>query len=227
MLWKTAFRVWVVAVFLAMQLGGAQAQAFAQLDASDTVSGYLARLLINETPFPGELGYESEDDTKTAMLAILWVVHSRVHHIPAGYTQEQVAAIRSDNVIDIITAGGEKGQCDGFYKDAQGRFVSVPRVEQRIQYLLKIANSGGKPGKFAALLNYAQDLARTYVKRGLTAADRYVDIRKINRLAVTGRGFGWMTDRGCNPGGNFVAIPDSDQGSLGHNRFFTLRKEPK
>jgi hypothetical protein len=44
-------------------------------------------------------------------------------------------------------------------------------------------------------------------------------------MPVTGRAYSWMTDRGCyNPGGNFVRIPDAEQGSLGGNRFFTLRK---
>jgi len=50
----------------------------------------------------------------------------------------------------------------------------------------------------------------------------------VNRVAVTGRAYSWMTDRDIyNPGGNFVTIPDSQNGSVGGNRFFTLRKDPK
>jgi hypothetical protein len=30
-----------------------------------------------------------------------------------------------------------------------------------------------------------------------------------------------------NPGGNFLRIPDEQQGALGGNRFFTLRKDPQ
>jgi hypothetical protein len=37
-----------------------------------------------------------------------------------------------------------------------------------------------------------------------------------------------MTDKDYyRPGGNFVTIPDAEDGSLGGNRFFTLRKAPK
>jgi hypothetical protein len=37
-----------------------------------------------------------------------------------------------------------------------------------------------------------------------------------------------MTDvDSYHPGGNFVSIPNADDGSMGGNRFFTLRKEPK
>jgi hypothetical protein len=37
-----------------------------------------------------------------------------------------------------------------------------------------------------------------------------------------------MTDEPqYNPGGNFLRIPDEQEGSLGGNRFFTLRKKPR
>ena len=49
--------------------------AFAQLDRPDATAGYLARLLINEVPFPGERSYESEANSQAAMLEILWVLH--------------------------------------------------------------------------------------------------------------------------------------------------------
>jgi hypothetical protein len=42
-----------------------------ELDRPDTTIGYLSRLLINETAFPGERGHVSQADTKGAMLAIL------------------------------------------------------------------------------------------------------------------------------------------------------------
>ena len=38
------------------------------LKPAHTESGYIARLLINETPFPGERGWVSETDTRAAML---------------------------------------------------------------------------------------------------------------------------------------------------------------
>jgi len=214
----------LVAVGLAAWPGWAGTQV-AVLDPPDTVPGYVARLLINEVPFPGEHRYVSEQDSQAAMLAILWVVHSRIHHIPPGYSQEQVAAIRSQDILDVITAGGEKGQCDGFYRDSQGRPRTVPRVEKRIQYLLGLANRGGQPGRFARLLNYAQGLAAAYVREGIRGADRYASLYRIGRTEVTGRAYSWMSDQDYyQPGGSFVKIPDENQGSLGGNRFFSLKR---
>lgn len=194
----------------------------AKLEPANTEAGYIARLLINETPFPGEKGWLSEADTQAAMSSILWVLNSRIHHVPPGYKQTEVAAVKTDNIIDVITAGGEKGQCDGFYRDAKGNFVSVPRVQKRIDYLTATANKG-TPGKFARLLNYAQGLASAYVKGGMEEADRFAGIKRVGKIDVTGRAYSWMSDRDYyNPGGTFVKIPDSDQGALGGNRFFTL-----
>ena len=203
----------------------AGAAEFAKLEAPATAEGYLARLLTNESPFPGERGFVSEEDTKATMLSILWVLHSRMNYIPPGYKQEEIAAIRSQNIIDVITA---KNQCEGFSKDAAGKPVAAPRVEARIQNLLKIANSGGKPGRFAGLLTYVQGLASSYVKGGILEADRYAGLTVVDKVAVTGRAYSWMTGMDYyNPGGNFVRIPDAQQGLLGGNRFYTLRKDPK
>lgn len=221
------------ALALALTLGSlrdasAASPPFAQLDPADTTSGYLARLLINETPFPGERGYVSEFDTRAAMLAILWVLYSRIALIPEGYTQHQVAGVRSKNIIDVITGTGGRRQCEGFYRNAAGQFVTAPRVETRVDYLLKIANSGKAPGRFAGLLNYAQGLARAYVKEGMPGADRYAGLQRVGSIAVTGHAYSWMTDVGAyGPGGNFVAIPIANDGELGGNRFFTLRKAPR
>ena len=204
------------------------APTFAELDPSNTVSGYLARLLINETAFPGERGYVSEADSKGSMLAVLWVLHSRIQHIPGGYKQVQVAGVRSSNIVDVITGGGGKRQCEGFYLNASGKFVAASRVEERIQNLLGIANRGGKPGRFAGLLNDAQGLARAYVEGGIEGADRYAGLKRVGGVEVTGRAYSWMTDVGTwHPGGNFVSIPSASGGSLAGNRFFTLRKAPK
>ncbi len=197
-----------------------------QLDSPATPQGYLASLLINEVPFPGERGYESQQDTQDAMLAVLWVLHSRIHYIPAGYRQEQVAAIRSRDILQVMTAGGEKGQCDGFYRDPRsGRYLTAPRVQQRITYLVKLANQSKTPGRFSALLLFARDLSRAYIQDGIRGADRFAGLTRLHRVAVTGRAYAWMTDRDCyRPGGNFVSIPDANDGSLGGNRFFTLKK---
>jgi hypothetical protein len=190
----------------------------------NTVPGYVALLLVNETPFPGERGWVSEEDTKAAMLAILWVLESRLKHIPPGYRQEQIAAQRCQNIIDVITAGGEKGQCDGFYLNSGGQFVAVPRVHTRVNYLVQCASKGA-PGRFARLLDYASTLATTYTNEGILAADRFAALNTVGNVPVTGRAYSWMTDTNSyHPGGNFVRIPDTADGALGGNRFFTLRK---
>lgn len=204
------------------------ATAFAELDRRGTPSGYLARLLINETAFPGERGFLSEADSKGSMLAVLWVLHARIRHVPDGYRQMQIAGVRSSNIIDVITGAGGRRQCEGFYLDATGKFVTAPRVEERVDNLLSIANRGGKPGRFAGLLNYAQGLSRAYLKDGIEGADRFAGLKRVGNTEVTGRAYSWMTDVGSyHPGGNFVAIPSTQEGSLAGNRFFTLRKTPK
>jgi hypothetical protein len=122
-----------------------------------------------------------------------------------------------------MTAGGVRGQIDGFYLDEAGQPATVPRVQSRIDYLLGIAGQG-KPGTFARLLNHAQALATEYFNRRAAEPDFFVGLRVIEDTAVTGRAYSWMTDVGqFHPGGRFVRIPDADQGSLGGNRFFTLK----
>ncbi|MDF3129632.1 hypothetical protein P0Y35_10545 [Kiritimatiellaeota bacterium B1221] len=186
--------------------------------------GYLARLLLNESPFPGERGWKSEADTKACMLQILHVLDSRIKHIPDGYRQSQIAAVTTTDIIDVITTGGEHGQCDGFYRNASGQFVAVPRVEKRLDYLKGIANDGA-PGKFARLMAYGQGLASAYMTGGIVEADKFATMSLVRNTPVTGRAYSWMTDKDIyNPGGNFIRIPDQQSGSLGGNRFFTLQK---
>jgi hypothetical protein len=203
------------------------AHADVALPAVRSVDGYVCRLLINEVPFPGERGYTSEADTMLAMEGLLRVLDARLKHIPPGYTQQQIAAVRTDNIIDIITAGGVKGQFDGFYRDAAGTPAMVPRITERIDNLVEIAGRG-QPGKFARLLDHAASLARGYTSGALSCRDPHKDVRAVNGVSATGRAFAWMTDEPqYNPGGNFLRIPDDQEGSLGGNRFFTLRKSPR
>ena len=216
-------RWWLVASLI---LGSQSVPAAnVELDSPSTPAGYVSLLLINETPFPGERGFRSEEDSKMAMLALLWVLHCRASAIPLGYTQKQVADVNSRNVIDVITAGGVKGQVDGFYKDGAGRFVAVPRVHERVNNLVGIANQG-QPGRIARLLSCARDLARRYFQGGPPGQDVFAELRRVGAVPVTGRSYAWMSDvRGFDPGGSFVRIPDPDQGSLGGNRFYTPEKK--
>jgi len=197
------------------------------LPPTTNAAGYISRLLINEVPFPGEKGYRSEADSIAAMNSLLHVLDSRLRHIPAPYTQQNVAACTTRSIYDIITAGGARGQFEGFYRDAAGRPTMAPRVRERISNLLTIAGQG-EPGKFARLLNHAAGISTNYMQGTFTATNVHAALEQIGALPVTGRSYSWMTDETrFRPGGNFVRIPDQDQGALGGNRFFTLRKQPR
>lgn len=226
----TGSRQWALGALgaaLALALGAAAARGgdFASLEGAETKAGYLARLLINETPFPGERGYVSVEDTESAMREVLFVLHSRIRAIPEGYKQEEIAAVRTGDILDIITA---RNQCEGFSRDAAGNRTMAPRVGERVEYLLKIANSGNAPGRFARLVNYAQSLASAYFAAGPEGSCLFSDLALVGGVPVTGRAYSWMTGQDVyHPGGNFVRIPEAQHGILGGNRFFTLRKDPK
>lgn len=194
---------------------------------ASTAEGYLARLLVNEVPFPGERAYVSEENTRAAMDQLLHVLDNRLRHVPNPYRQQQIAAVKTSDLMDIITVGGEKGQFDGFYRNAAGQPVTVPRVQERIDNLTRIANQG-QPGKFARLLTYANDLADAFIRAGALPPDRHAPVKRAENVVATGGGYGWMTDEvRYHPGGNFLRIEDQDQGGLGGNRFYTLREQPR
>lgn len=204
-------------------LSGTAAPNVELLPAAET-AGYIARLLINETPFPGERGYVSEEDSKATMRALLLVLDARSNRIPPGYSREEIADTRSRDVTDIITAGGRHGQIAGFYRDNKGRPAMAPRVTARIANLVSIAGEG-EPGRFAGLLNYAQTIASAYVKGAAPSPDLFEGITQIPPKKVAGHAYGWMTDQDYyHPGGDFVRIPDRLRGRLGGNRFFTLER---
>ena len=197
------------------------------LPPATTAAGYVCRLLINEVPFPGEKGYRSEADTIIAMNSLLHVLDSRLRYVPPPYSQQNVAAVSTRNIVDIITAGGARGQFEGFFRDAAGRLAMAPRVTERINNLVTIA-SQGQPGKFSRLLTHAVTIATNYTQSRFSEPNLHASLQQVGPLPVTGRAYSWMTDETrFRPGGNFVRIPDQDSGSLGGNRFFTLRKDPK
>ncbi len=198
-----------------------------QLPAVETTEGYVTRLLINEVPFPGERGYKSEQETMAAMDQLLIVLDRRLRSIPAKYTQQQIAGTKASDIIDVITVGGLKGQFDGFYRNEAGLPAMVPRIGDRIDHLTRIANTG-QPGKFARLLNYAGQIATSYAGKATDPRDRHAGIKQAGGIPATGGSYSWMTDETrFHPGGNYLRIEDAQQGSLGGNRFFTLREEPK
>lgn len=216
--------LFLIALLLSLTPLSLQSAKFVELDSPDTEAGYLAYLLINENPFPSEKGYESVEDSKTGMVQILWVLNDRLRIIPRGYTQSQIANTTTNSITGIITA---KGQCEGFSLDEKGKPAFDDRVQERINYLVKIANNGVKPGRFAELLNFAKNLSRTYMNfMKIFSPNIFQNIFIINKVKVTGRAYSWMTDKDYyHPGGTFVAIPDSLGGSHGGNRFYTLKQK--
>lgn len=188
-----------------------------------TPEGFLSRLLINEVAFPGERGFVSEDDSKRAMENILLVLDARIYFVPPRYLRSHIAQTNSDKLVDIITAGGYHGQVEGFYLDETGKPAVAPRVEERLDYLLRIAEDG-KPGRFARLMNHAVTLSETYAAELDRPMNLFLRLRLIRGIPVTGRAYSWMTDfHNFHPGGNFVRIPNQNRGSLSGNRFFSLR----
>lgn len=220
--------IFCVAAFVALTLfpWAARAQQVT-MPSMHTPSGYVALLLINEVPFPGETAYVSEQNSKHAMLEILAVLVNRLHEIPHPYTQREVAGIRTQNILDIITVGGVGGQVQGFFRNNRGEYVVLPRVSRRAQHLLMIANQG-TPGTFARLIDFAANIAEGYIEKKSAVEDLFASLRTVSRVPVTGRTYAWMTNiHHINPGGNYVVIPRHDRGTLGGNRFFTLRREQK
>lgn len=200
------------------------ASAAAELLSETEPSGYLARLLINESAFPGERGYVSELDTQAAMRAILLVIDARIAQVPQGYTRKEVAGTSSADLIDIITAGGQGGQMAGFYRDSAGKPAIAARVRERVAALQRIAEQG-EPERFSRLLAYAQSVASAYLENVKPSPDLYASISRIPPQNVTGKAYSWMTDQDYyHPGGTFVRIPDRLRGRLGGNRFFTLAR---
>lgn len=200
--------------------------AAVELPATQNPVGYVARLLINEVPFPGERGWISEADSRNGMRQVLLVLDARLNHVPAPYTQRQIATVRSSSVIDVMTAGGVHGQVEGFYRDQGGSAVISSHVSTRLDHLLTIANQGS-PGRFARLIEHALDLTRTFLSAEPINPDLYIRLRRVQDRPVTGRAFSWMTDMGMfHPGGHYIRIPDEQAGRQGGNRFFTLEASP-
>lgn len=201
------------------------AEPVSELLPATTPAGYLTRLLLNETPFPGERGYVSEEDSCKTFRALILVINARIHRVPSGYSRQELTATLSTEVVDIITAGGQRGQMDGFFRDEKGGLSMAPRVTKRITRLLQISNQGER-GRFARLICYAQSLATSYLDEGnVPKPDPYAAITYIPPQPVTGSAYAWMTDQEYyHPGGDFIRIPNQLRGRLGGNRFYTLRK---
>jgi hypothetical protein len=174
---------------------------------SSTVAGAVARLLLAESLTPATKAYD-EAQVKRGMQAMKAALSNRLSHNPA-----QFGAPKATSVLDILTA---PGQFAGFSRDAKGALVIDKAVQDRLNDILKKANTG-KPGKYYQLVQNANEVAAA------PANDPWAKLTTVGKIKVVGGTFGWRRAGSGSPGGSFVAIPG---GLLGGNQFYTI-KSPK
>ena len=112
-----------------------------------------------------------------------------------------------------MTAGGVKGQVDGFYRGPDGRPAAVSRVHDGRWLTCWASPIAVSRERWPAVVVRARTSAAPILAGRATGRDLFADLRKVGAQPVTGRGYAWMTDvRGCDPGGSFVRIPDDRPG---------------
>lgn len=173
--------------------------------------GVIARLMLSEVKNPGYSSYNA-DDSKKSMRVIKKVLENRLTK-PGLFN-----ASGATNEIDIITASN---QFAGFSKDSSGNVVISSDVQQRIDSIMTIANSG-PPGQYATLVQNAIDVAN----KTTSSLDPFKDISSINGQNVEGDVYGFRTVGFSHPGGSFVAIPNNDgqatDGVFNGQQYYTL-----
>jgi hypothetical protein len=180
-----------------------------QLPSITTVEGVVARLLIAENNTPDFPQY-SEALARVSMNAMKAVVDNRLHNSPS-----QFGAPDAVDYIDIITV---PGQFYGFSRDEDGNVVIAPPVQQRIDEVLKVANTGA-PGKYFQFVKDAITVANGSV------IDPFAALTTVKGVQVTGGGYGWRSVAlTSNPGGRFIPIPATLGGIIQGNKFYTLKK---
>jgi hypothetical protein len=183
----------------------AQSVTLPDINAED---GLLARLFIAECRNPGHKQYDAEA-AKKGMRAMKAVIDNRLKNNPS-----QFGAPRAKSYVDIV---GAPGQFHGFSKGSDGKIVIAGDVQKRIDAVMKTANTG-KPGKYAAFVQFTIDVAKAGVD------DPFKDVKKVGTTETVGGSYGWRTAGSAAPGGRFVAIPTTDGGVIAGNQFYTLKK---
>lgn len=177
-----------------------------------TEEGVIARLMLAEVKNPGYSSSYSADESKKSMRVIKKVLENRLTK-PGLFN-----ASGATNEIDIITA---PNQFAGFSKDSSGNVVISSDVQQRIDNIMAIANSG-PPGPYANFVQNAIDVA----DETTPSLDPFKDISNINGQSVEGDVYGFRTEGSSHPGGSFVAIPNNDgqatDGVFNGQQYYTL-----
>lgn len=171
-----------------------------------TDAGVLARLLIAESRNPAAANYDA-GDVNVGLFAMKSTVVNRLANDPS-----QFLAPGALNWTDIIVA---PGQFAGFSRN-NGQLTIAPSVEARIQTVLQRANSG-PPGPYAQFVQNVLNVVASDV------ADPFADLSQIGNTLVVGGSYGWRTAGSSEPGGRLVKIPESMNGTIAGNQFYTLR----
>ncbi|GHO90563.1 hypothetical protein KSF_006110 [Reticulibacter mediterranei] len=178
-----------------------------QLPSVSTVEGVVVRLLLAESKGLAAPSYD-EEEVYRGMQAMKAVPDNRLYHHP-----EQFGAPGALNYVDIITA---PGQFQGFFRDESGMVHLSASVQQRIQEVVRLANTDAyRPS--ARLLDDAMQVTRARI------TDPFVGVTRVDGIAVKGGSYGWQHEEAVDLGGYFLAIPASHGGIIQGNQFYTLR----
>jgi hypothetical protein len=115
--------------------------------------------------------------------------------------------------VDIITA---PGQFQGFFRDESGMVHLSASVQQRIQEVVRLANTDGC-GPSSRLVDDAMQVTLARI------TDPFAGVTRVERIAAKGGSYGWQQEGAADLGGSFLAIPVSHGGIIQGNQFYTLR----
>jgi hypothetical protein len=178
-----------------------------QLPPISTVEGVVVRLLLAESRGVAAPSYD-EGEVYRGMQAMKAVVDNRLRHHP-----EQFGAPGALTYVDIITA---PGQFQGFFRDESGMVHLSASVQQRIQEVVRLANTDGC-GPSSRLVDDAMQVTMARI------TDPFAGVTRVERIAAKGGSYGWQQEGAADLGGSFLAIPVSHGGIIQGNQFYTLR----
>ena len=178
-----------------------------QLPPLSTVEGVVERLLLAESRGPAAPSYD-EGEVYRGMQAMKAVLDNRLHHHP-----EQFGAPGALTYVDIITA---PGQFQGFFRDESGMVHLSALVQQRIQEVVRLANTDACSPSYR-LVDDAMQVTMSRI------TDPFADVTRVERIAAKGGSYGWQQEETADLGGYFLAIPASHGGVIQGNQYYTLR----
>ena len=150
------------------------------------------------------------DEVLQGMKAMKAVVDNRLRH----QLPENFGAPGATDYADIITA---PNQWAGFSQDDNGNVQIANTVLNRINQVLRIANTGAARVLTSSFVQDVLDVATKPV------VDQFASLTKIGDIAVAGGAYGFRTEGSNDPGGSQIAVPEPQGGIIAGNQFYTLR----